>query len=145
MRFLETLDNQDSELPKSDPFVRTNQADLLIAIEAEILVDCLVATRAFAIRATGVTSCGRRFRPAKRASAMSHPSEPYVDDVPQPSKQRRAKVFPVGRDAAIVAGEIRRLMVPDGGTHLLFALPYLSRTSDAWPLSCLPTTWRSRS
>ena len=44
VRFLETLNNQDSELPKSDPIVRTNdrlkevfgdKADLLIGIEAE--------------------------------------------------------------------------------------------------------------
>ena len=44
MRFLETLNNQDSELPKSDPIVRTNdrlkevfgdKADLLIGIEAD--------------------------------------------------------------------------------------------------------------
>jgi fatty acid desaturase len=55
---------------------------------------------------------------------MSHPSE-YVEDVPQPSSRRRAKVSPVGSDAETVAGEIRRLMVPDGLKHLLFALPYL--------------------
>ena len=44
VRFLETLNNQDSELPKSDPIVRTNdrlkevfgdKADLLIGIEAD--------------------------------------------------------------------------------------------------------------
>ena len=43
VRFLETLNNQDSELPKSDPIVRTNdrlkdvfgdKADLLIGIES---------------------------------------------------------------------------------------------------------------
>src|SRR5687767_7186557 len=44
VRFLETVNNQDSELPKSDPIVRTNdrlkevfgdKADLLIGIEAD--------------------------------------------------------------------------------------------------------------
>jgi hydrophobe/amphiphile efflux-3 (HAE3) family protein len=44
VRFLETINNQDSELPKSDPIVRTNdrlkavfgdKADLLIGIEAD--------------------------------------------------------------------------------------------------------------
>src|SRR5688572_507979 len=44
VRFLETLNNQDSELPKSDPIVRTNdrlkavfgdKAELLIGIEAD--------------------------------------------------------------------------------------------------------------
>ena len=55
---------------------------------------------------------------------MSHPSE-YVEDVPQPSNRRRAKVSPVGSDASTVADEIRCLMVPDGRKHLLFALPYL--------------------
>ena len=56
---------------------------------------------------------------------MSHTGESYVDDVPQPSSRRRAKVVPVGPDAGTVAEEIRRLMVADGGKHLLFALPYL--------------------
>ena len=56
---------------------------------------------------------------------MSHPSESYVDDVPQQSSRRRAKVSPAGADGETVANEIRRLTVPDGRKHLLFALPYL--------------------
>jgi fatty acid desaturase len=55
---------------------------------------------------------------------MSHPSE-YIEDVPQPSSRRRAKVSPVGSDARTVADEIRCLMAADGRKHLLFALPYL--------------------
>jgi len=56
---------------------------------------------------------------------MSATSESYVDDVPQQSTRRRAKVFPVGPGCGTVADEIRRLMVADGRKHILFALPYL--------------------
>ena len=56
---------------------------------------------------------------------MTATSEPYVDDVPQPSNRRRAKVLPVGSDSAAVAAAIRGLMVADGRKHILFALPYL--------------------
>ena len=56
---------------------------------------------------------------------MSHTNDSYADDVPQQSSRRRAKVFPVGADGGTVAAEIRRLMVADGGKHLLFGLPYL--------------------
>ena len=41
---------------------------------------------------------------------MSATSESYVDDVPQQSTRRRAKVFPVGPGCGTVADEIRRLM-----------------------------------
>jgi beta-carotene hydroxylase len=56
---------------------------------------------------------------------MSHTGESYVDDVPQQSSRRRAKVFPVGADGGAVADQIRQLMVADGRKHLLFSLPYL--------------------
>ena len=56
---------------------------------------------------------------------MSRSSDSYVDDVPQQSNRRRAKVSPVGADGGAIADEIRRLMVADGAKHLLFGLPYV--------------------